>query len=280
VLIQIALFSVFCLSKDIPLNVDLQVNDTGNVFVSWIIPQQLSVDSVFIYRSHVPIGKMYSLDMYSYPITKTVIAQPQHIDTLCDSFTANNCQYFYYLKGFCSDGSFLYSAIKNITTPDIPVPVCNTGKPSLLIDKINYILELYIDSVCVKKFPVAMGGDPFTRKLHYDCLTTPEGSYKITYRNMNSSFYRSFGISYPGIEDKKRYTAALKEGSIPLKNGKPAAIGGLVSIHGGGVWSNWTWGCVAMKNEDIAQLIDLDCLKVGSPIYIVGKEFPRSRFIK
>jgi hypothetical protein len=77
--------------------------------------------------------------------------QPQNIDTLCDSFAANNCQYFYCLKGYCHDGSTLYSAIKNITTPDILIPVCGMRKPFLLIDKANYILELYIDSVCVKK---------------------------------------------------------------------------------------------------------------------------------
>ena len=78
-------------------------------------------------------------------------------------------------------------------------------------------------------------------------------------------------MSYPNKTDYRRYNLAKKKhgsGTFP-------SIGGSIQIHGGGVLGNWTWGCIAMRDIDIDELFSLSSLKVGSQIYIVGKEVTR-----
>ena len=40
---------------------------------------------------------------------------------------------------------------------------------------------------------------------------------------------------------------------MPLQN---SALGGEIYIHGNGAGSDWTWGCVALENEDIRELFN------------------------
>ena len=39
-----------------------------------------------------------------------------------------------------------------------------------------------------------------------------------------------------------------------------------VYIHGNGARSDWTWGCVALENEDIRELYE--AVTVGTPVII------------
>ncbi len=43
-------------------------------------------------------------------------------------------------------------------------------------------------------------------------------------------------------------------------------LGGDIYIHGHGAQSDWTWGCVALENEDIRELFD--AVNVGTPVTI------------
>jgi len=40
----------------------------------------------------------------------------------------------------------------------------------------------------------------------------------------------------------------------------------LIYIHGNGASSDWTWGCVALENEDIEELYRV--VPVGTPVTI------------
>ncbi|HAF12558.1 MAG TPA: hypothetical protein DHU55_09550 [Blastocatellia bacterium] len=44
------------------------------------------------------------------------------------------------------------------------------------------------------------------------------------------------------------------------------ALGGLIYIHGNGAKSDWTWGYVALENEDMRELFD--AVAVGTPVTI------------
>ena len=56
------------------------------------------------------------------------------------------------------------------------------------------------------------------------------------------------------------------------KKGKKTAppqytkLGGLIYIHGNGAKSDWTWGCVALENEQMKELFD--AVSVGTPVTI------------
>jgi lipoprotein-anchoring transpeptidase ErfK/SrfK len=44
------------------------------------------------------------------------------------------------------------------------------------------------------------------------------------------------------------------------------ALGGDIYIHGNGASSDWTWGCVALENENIRELFN--AVRVGTPVTI------------
>jgi lipoprotein-anchoring transpeptidase ErfK/SrfK len=56
---------------------------------------------------------------------------------------------------------------------------------------------------------------------------------------------------------------AIKRKATPPQN---TALGGDIYIHGNGASSDWTWGCVALENENIRELFD--AVKVGTPVTI------------
>jgi len=116
----------------------------------------------------------------------------------------------------------------------------------------------------IARFKIALGKNPVGPKMKEGDFKTPEGSYIIDYRNAKSGFYRSLHISYPTAAQKK---AAKVRGESPggdvmihgLQNGK-AWIGAAHSLH------DWTWGCIALTNEEVDSV--WNAVKDGTPITI------------
>jgi hypothetical protein len=86
------------------------------------------------------------------------------------------------------------------------------------------------------------------------------------------------GISYPNIEDAKLGLSnglisqddyKKIEGSIKKRKHPPwnTKLGGEIGIHGGGVDSDWTSGCIGLENDDIAELWFI--LPLGSLVTIL-----------
>ncbi|MEZ5072175.1 MAG: L,D-transpeptidase [Bacteroidales bacterium] len=76
-------------------------------------------------------------------------------------------------------------------------------------------------------------------------------------------------MDYPNAEDTKRFRNNKKNGRIP----GDAEIGGLIEIHGkGGKGSDWTDGCVALRNEDM-DAVFAACPN-GTRVTIVGSTRP------
>ena len=105
---------------------------------------------------------------------------------------------------------------------------------------------------------------------------TPLGHFIIGWITDKTSFHRFFGLLYPskeyaerafqaGLLDKKtwdRIRQALAAGRLPPQN---TVLGGNLGIHGIGKGDkkiheqfNWTNGCVALTNEQIDRLSELD----------------------
>jgi L,D-peptidoglycan transpeptidase YkuD (ErfK/YbiS/YcfS/YnhG family) len=62
-----------------------------------------------------------------------------------------------------------------------------------------------------------------------------------------------------------QYRRARKRGDVPRGQG----IGSLIEIHGhGGKETNWTSGCIAIRNEHLDEVYAK--VKVGTPVTIVG----------
>ena len=131
----------------------------------------------------------------------------------------------------------------------------------IVVDKSERLLAIYNGSTVVKSFRVALGKNPDGPKRQQGDGRTPEGRYRIDYRNPNSAYYRALHISYPSPEDFK---AAQALGVSP---------GGSIMIHGlpNGVAAvgeneDWTEGCIAVSNEAMDELWQL--VADGTPIEI------------
>lgn len=88
----------------------------------------------------------------------------------------------------------------------------------------------------LKKYDIALGGNPVGDKQIEGDLKTPEGGYVINRRNPNSAYHLSLGISYPNASDVEEAkalgkpraeisssTAALARTKVPAQTGPPDA---------------------------------------------------------
>ena len=113
--------------------------------------------------------------------------------------------------------------------------------------------------------PIALGWSPVSPKRGAGDGKTPEGTYRICLIKEQGRHGQSLGLSYPNPADADK---ALQEGRIHSEThaailnahqegcrppwGSP--LGGEIYIHGGGAHQDWTQGCIALEDDDMAQL--------------------------
>ena len=150
-------------------------------------------------------------------------------------------------------------------------------EPKIVIAKSKRRLRLYSDNKLVRAYRIELGFNPVADKTKEGDGATPEGSFYIFTKNAKSKFYLSLGISYPNVEHAERgrrdglITQAQYEqivNAIRRQVGPPqnTPLGGQVYIHGNGAQRDWTWGCVALEDEDIKELFA--AVPIGTPVII------------
>lgn len=159
--------------------------------------------------------------------------------------------------------------------PNLELPLKN---PQIVVAKSKRQLELYANGAVVRTYRIGLGLNPVPDKQREGDRATPEGDFYIFTKNPRSAYHLSLGLSYPNIEDAER---GLRDGlitraqhdqivrAIKSKKAPPqyTALGGLIYIHGNGSSSDWTWGCVALDNEDIEELYK--AVEVGTPVKVM-----------
>jgi murein L,D-transpeptidase YafK len=128
-------------------------------------------------------------------------------------------------------------------------------------------LCLYRSGALAASYPVALAPRaPAGDKREEGDRRTPEGWYRTSDKPW-SSFDGAIAIDYPSLRDARRgmsddtigrraYEAirdAHAAGAMPPQH---TAMGGHILIHGGGASSDWTAGCIALEDEDLAVLRD------------------------
>lgn len=129
----------------------------------------------------------------------------------------------------------------------------------ILVLKEKRTMFLLNGNTALKKYDIALGGDPVGDKQIEGDQKTPEGVYYIDRRNPNSAYHLSLGISYPNDADVEAAKAL----------GKPP--GGDIFIHGRagknrGFGSDWTAGCIAVSDDEIEEVYSM--VRTGTPIVI------------
>lgn len=147
-----------------------------------------------------------------------------------------------------------------------------TRRPSvdeILIDKSDHRLELRARGSEVKTYRVAIGSGGSGPKRMEGDKVTPVGTYRVTGR-IKGLFHNFLVVSYPNDEDRARYAELKRRGEVPDGHG----VGNGIGIHGTGDkdWNgvhkehDWTFGCVALDDDEIDEIAAL--VKDGTRIVI------------
>ena len=135
----------------------------------------------------------------------------------------------------------------------------------VVVKKSERKLYLYSGEKILRSFDIALGLVPEGPKMQEGDFRTPEGSYRLDRRRIDSDFFMAIQISYPNEVDAR---SALSRGVSP---------GSYIMIHGQPVNPkkppsyyekyDWTNGCIAVSN---AAMIDIwQLTAANTPIEIL-----------
>ncbi len=122
----------------------------------------------------------------------------------------------------------------------------------VLVLKAQRKLFLIKDDRILKAIDIRLGLVPEGEKETEGDFRTPEGSYLLDRRNLNSDYFLSIHISYPNAQD------------LSEARGTGLSPGGNIMIHGlpnerqheREYYSGWDWtdGCIAVSNTDMVDI--------------------------
>ncbi len=144
-------------------------------------------------------------------------------------------------------------------------------KTSILIEKSKYRLTLYYNQDPLKSYPVVFGKNPGEDKLKEGDFRTPEGIFTIRDLYNHPNWSKFIWLDYPNKTSWQKHFQAKIGGKIKWSD----SIGGEVGIHGVPASednlidkrSNWTWGCISLKNKDVDELYQL--VQQGTKVEII-----------
>jgi murein L,D-transpeptidase YafK len=138
---------------------------------------------------------------------------------------------------------------------------------AFIVDKIKHRGYLYYDGRQVKEYEIELGRNWIGDKEYAGDNATPEGMYRVTGKKGygGSRYHKALMINYPNDEDRAQFSEKKRKGMLT----RGSRLGGLIEVHGdGGKQSDWTSGCVALRNENMDELFSR--MSPGSPVTIVG----------
>jgi murein L,D-transpeptidase YafK len=139
-----------------------------------------------------------------------------------------------------------------------------TKADSVLVLKGERKLILLLNNQKVKEYSIALGGKPIGKKIMEGDERTPEGRYKLDYRNPNSVAHLSIHISYPDQNDVAQARAkGVSPGGAVMIHGLPKGFGYFGRLHR---LLDWTDGCIGVTNLEMEEI--WRCVPEGSPIEI------------
>src|ERR1035437_5977145 len=189
-------------------------------------------------------------------------------------------------------GVILYGIIINIR--EIPLNEAmrlkgfsKLSNTSILIERKNYSLSIYEDTVLIKTYRANFGRNINSPKSREGDNATPVGEYMICSIDTLNRYYKFLRLNYPNLTDADE---ALVKGIITQKQydklnfefyygecpDPDTDLGGNIGIQGIGKYNvmfknlpfvfNWTDGSIAVSNEDIDEIYSV--IKRGTKVVI------------
>lgn len=180
-------------------------------------------------------------------------------------------------------GVLFYGMLINLREIPLAEEMKNAGiekisNPSIVIDRRNYKLTLFSDSIEVKSYKAVFGKSRKIEKKAFNDFVTPLGDYIICDKYDNHKYYKYLKLNYPNQSDaaealkdkiisKKEFTRIL---NILKDNGcsyDETILGSNIGLHGIGKFDlifknlpfvfNWTNGSVALSNKDMEEIFSV-----------------------
>ena len=129
------------------------------------------------------------------------------------------------------------------------------------VHKRAHRLFLVSGTTIVRSYAVALGYGGGGQKRFEGDAVTPIGTYTITGRLENTRWHTFLAVSYPNLDDQRRFAELKAAGSVPAGRG----VGSGIAIHGHRVDQvdglhkliDWTLGCIALDNGEIDEVASL-----------------------
>jgi len=135
---------------------------------------------------------------------------------------------------------------------------------SIVVEKSKHTLTLYQAGFPVRTYDVALGKQPTGDKIKIGDNRTPEGLFRIDFKNPQSKFHMALHISYPDAAHLQRANAlGVAPGGDIMIHGLPPAFKSYGAAHRE---SDWTEGCIAVTDEEIEEI--WRAVPQGAPIQI------------
>jgi murein L,D-transpeptidase YafK len=152
------------------------------------------------------------------------------------------------------------------------VVACRTQQPvarlapadRVVVHKAERKLLLMHEGTVERSYPVQLGLNPVGQKEREGDSRTPEGTYRLTH-NPRSDYYLSLKVSYPNEADLERArTHHWDPGGLIMIHGQPNVLKHAAEYYR---THDWTDGCIAVSNADMAEIWRLT--RDGMPIDIL-----------
>lgn len=147
--------------------------------------------------------------------------------------------------------------------PPEPLPL-NAKADAVLVLKSERTLLLLRGQQVLKRYEIALGQQPIGHKTQEGDERTPEGKYKLDFRNARSIAHRALHISYPnGADIAQAQARGVAPGGAVMIHGLPNRFGWLGRLHR---LFDWTDGCIGVTNAEMDEI--WQAVPVGTPIEI------------
>jgi murein L,D-transpeptidase YafK len=135
---------------------------------------------------------------------------------------------------------------------------------SIVVEKAKHTLTLYLAGFPVRTYGVALGKEPTGDKVRIGDNRTPEGLFRIDFKNPQSKYHMALHISYPDAAHIQRARAlGVATGGDIMIHGLPPAFKDYGAAHRE---TDWTEGCIAVTDQEIEEI--WRAVPAGAPIQI------------
>jgi murein L,D-transpeptidase YafK len=160
---------------------------------------------------------------------------------------------------------FVVMAWQVYQTAEPPLPLDDAPADKIIVRKSEHRMTLWREGRPLKSYAVALGRGGSGPKMREGDNKVPEGLYRISGRNPESTFYRALRISYPEPSD---IASARARGDMPgsdiMIHGIRNGFGWLGALHR---HFDWTAGCIAVTDREMDEI--WRSVPDGTPIAIL-----------